>query len=372
MSMNEEKRGKEIREKCNAIARSIERERSIFASTSKARFAVDEEKGIRAASLAKAGELCDEEAEETRERIKKASEVVEHEATKIGLLFAIGEDVREDVSSSALDSFHVSVIAFTACVNAWMGERACENGKCWMNSVQNYGEAVLKASENLVDAVSEKGNVRALVGNVWEKCKECSRVPKTGEEAIGKALMEHCRFIKDAKREIEEMMNDDDEENDDEENLLLEDDFGDEIVREEIKDVDRDVLQKVKVCVDATFDFLKTLVVPLIKSNSSSSSSSSDSTSTEKGHELDEIEKKCKEIRSFCDEIICEAMPPSDAKALEVAAMSISSAAEDMFVKVKRILTVGIDDDDVDNKKKSIETANEALKNVQNSCLKLC
>jgi len=304
----------------------------------------------------------EEEEEDVRAHVLRACKVVEHESTKIGVLFSKqGEELKEEVSNSALDSFHVSLIAFTAYVNAALMNENFDID-CHRKQVKSLGEAVLRASASLIDAVGKrKENVRNLTASVWEQCKSAEKtMPRDGKDAVGKALMTHCRFIKDAKREIEEMLSEGEVENDDErkgDGEKVEDDFGDVIIREEIKDVDREVLKKAKVTIECTFAFLKALVVPLISTSSNSNSKSRKEHATA----LNEIEKKCKEIRSAVDEIICEAMPPSDADALASEAKKLKEAAQSMMLAVEEVMTENEETNPIDAAKK-------ALACVQSAC----
>jgi len=354
-----------LRERCQALSESIRKESTIFDRAMMLSSSSDDDDDD--------GEVLKEEQNvigDDKARIASAADVVEHESTKIGLLFAnrskeesADEEIKPDVANSALDAFHVSLIAFTAHVNAALTREASKSeGECYAKQVKTIGEAVLKASASLIDAVGAKKDtlVRSLTASVWEQCKSVEKLPRDGKDAVGKALMTHCRFIKDAKREIEEMLSEGEVENDDErkgDGEKVEDDFGDVIIREEIKDVDREVLKKAKVTIECTFAFLKALVVPLISTSSNSNSKSRKEHATA----LNEIEKKCKEIRSAVDEIICEAMPPSDADALASEAKKLKEAAERMMQAVEEVMTGNQETNPIDEAKK-------ALTCVQSAC----
>jgi len=353
-----------LRERCQALSESIRKESTIFDRAMLSSSSDDDDEG----------EVLKEEqnVRDDKARIASAAAVVEHESTKIGLLFAnqskeesADEEIKPDVANSALDAFHVSLIAFTAYVNAALTRASKSEGECYAKQVKTIGESVLKASASLIDAVgAKKDTVRSLTASVWEQCKSVEKLPRDGKDAVGKALMTHCRFIKDAKREIEEMLSEGEGENDEDEDderkgdgEKVEDDFGDVIIREEIKDVDREVLKKAKVTIECTFAFLKALVVPLISTSSNSNSKSRKEHATA----LNEIEKKCKEIRSAVDEIICEAMPPSDADALASEAKKLKEAAEKMIQAVEEVMTGNEETNPIDAAKK-------ALACVQSAC----
>jgi len=347
-----------LRERCQALSESIRKESTIFDRAMLSSSSDDDDDD---------GEVLKNVGDD-KARIASAAAVVEHESTKIGLLFAnrskeesADEEIKPDVANSALDAFHVSLIAFTAYVNAALTRASKSEGECYAKQVKTIGESVLKASASLIDAVgSKKDTVRSLTASVWEQCKSVEKLPRDGKDAVGKALMTHCRFIKDAKREIEEMLSEEEVENDDErkgDGEKVEDDFGDVIIREEIKDVDREVLKKAKVTIECTFAFLKALVVPLISTSSNSNSKSRKEHATA----LNEIEKKCKEIRSAVDEIICEAMPPSDADALASEAKKLKEAAERMMQAVEEVMTGNQETNPIDEAKK-------ALTCVQSAC----
>jgi hypothetical protein len=347
-----------LRERCQALSESIRKESTIFDRAMLSSSSDDDDDD---------GEVLKNVGDD-KARIASAAAVVEHESTKIGLLFAnqskeesADEEIKPDVANSALDAFHVSLIAFTAYVNAALTRASKSEGECYAKQVKTIGEAVLKASASLIDAVgAKKDTVRSLTASVWEQCKSVEKLPRDGKDAVGKALMTHCRFIKDAKREIEEMLSEEEVENDDErkgDGEKVEDDFGDVIIREEIKDVDREVLKKAKVTIECTFAFLKALVVPLISTSSNSNSKSRKEHATA----LNEIEKKCKEIRSAVDEIICEAMPPSDADALASEAKKLKEAAERMMQAVEEVMTGNQETNPIDEAKK-------ALTCVQSAC----
>ena len=347
-----------LRERCQALSESIRKESTIFDRAMLSSSSDDDDDD---------GEVLKNVGDD-KARIASAAAVVEHESTKIGLLFAnqskeesADEEIKPDVANSALDAFHVSLIAFTAYVNAALTRASKSEGECYAKQVKTIGESVLKASASLIDAVgSKKDTVRSLTASVWEQCKSVEKLPRDGKDAVGKALMTHCRFIKDAKREIEEMLSEEEVENDDErkgDGEKVEDDFGDVIIREEIKDVDREVLKKAKVTIECTFAFLKALVVPLISTSSNSNSKSRKEHATA----LNEIEKKCKEIRSAVDEIICEAMPPSDADALASEAKKLKEAAERMMQSVEEVMTGNQETNPIDEAKK-------ALTCVQSAC----
>ena len=203
----------------------------------------------------------------------------------------------------------MSLIAFTAHVNAALRANRSE-GECYKKQVKCIGDSVLKASASLIDSVGmKKDNVRSLTASVWEQCKTAEKMPKDGKDAVGKALMAHCRLIKDAAKDRRDVGGGDDDGEQRKDGEKVEDDFGEEIIREEIKDVDREVLRKAKATIECTFTFLKALVVPLISKRSNSNNKSR----IDRATALNEIEKKCKKIRRAVDEIICEAMPPSDA-----------------------------------------------------------
>ena len=352
-----------LRNRCQALSESIRKESTIFDRAMLSSSSDDNDDG----------EVLKEEQNigDDKARITSAAAVVEHESTKIGLLFAnqskesANEEIKPDVANSALDAFHVSLIAFTAYVNAALTRASKSEGECYAKQVKTIGESVLKASASLIDAVgAKKDTVRSLTASVWEQCKSVEKLPRDGKDAVGKALMTHCRFIKDAKREIEEMLSEGEGENDEDEDderkgdgEKVEDDFGDVIIREEIKDVDREVLKKAKVTIECTFAFLKALVVPLISTSSNSNSKSRKEHATA----LNEIEKKCKEIRSAVDEIICEAMPPSDADALASEAKKLKEAAERMMQAVEEVMTENEETNPIDAAKK-------ALACVQSAC----
>ena len=344
-----------LQNRCQTLAASILKEMTIFDTK----------------RLEEKDDAKQEEEEDVRAHVLRACKVVEHESTKIGVLFSKqGEELKEEVSNSALDSFHVSLIAFTAYVNAALMNENYDID-CHRKQVKSLGEAVLRASASLIEAVGKrKENVRNLTASVWEQCKSAEKtMPRDGKDAVGKALMTHCRFIKDAKREIEEMLlTEGEEEFKKEDGEKVEDDFGEEIVREEIKEVDREVLGKAKVTIECTFAFLKALVVPLI-SNSDANNNFSKSRK-ERATALNEIEKKCKEIRSAVDEIICEAMPPSDADALASEAKKLKDAAEDMMKRVEEVLT-GRDDTKDDDEMNHVDAAKKALAGVQSACAKM-
>jgi len=346
-----------LRERCQALSESIRKESTIFDRAMLSSSSDDDDDGEVLKNVG-----------DDKARIASAAAVVEHESTKIGLLFAnqskeesADEEIKPDVANSALDAFHVSLIAFTAYVNAALTRASKSEGECYAKQVKTIGESVLKASASLIDAVgAKKDTVRSLTASVWEQCKSVEKLPRDGKDAVGKALMTHCRFIKDAKREIEEMLSEGEVENDDErkgDGEKVEDDFGDVIIREEIKDVDREVLKKAKVTIECTFAFLKALVVPLISTSSNSNSKSRKEHATA----LNEIEKKCKEIRSAVDEIICEAMPPSDADALASEAKKLKEAAERMMQAVEEVMTGNQETNPIDEAKK-------ALTCVQSAC----
>jgi hypothetical protein len=346
-----------LRERCQALSESIRKESTIFDRAMLSSSSDDDDDGEVLKNVG-----------DDKARIASAAAVVEHESTKIGLLFAnqskeesADEEIKPDVANSALDAFHVSLIAFTAYVNAALTRASKSEGECYAKQVKTIGESVLKASASLIDAVgAKKDTVRSLTASVWEQCKSVEKLPRDGKDAVGKALMTHCRFIKDAKREIEEMLSEGEVENDDErkgDREKVEDDFGDVIIREEIKDVDREVLKKAKVTIECTFAFLKALVVPLISTSSNSNSKSRKEHATA----LNEIEKKCKEIRSAVDEIICEAMPPSDADALASEAKKLKEAAERMMQAVEEVMTGNQETNPIDEAKK-------ALTCVQSAC----
>ena len=348
-----------LRERCQALSESIRKESTIFDRAMLSSSSDDDDDGEVLKNVG-----------DDKARIASAAAVVEHESTKIGLLFAnqskesADEEIKPDVANSALDAFHVSLIAFTAYVNAALTRASKSEGECYAKQVKTIGESVLKASASLIDAVgAKKDTVRSLTASVWEQCKSVEKLPRDGKDAVGKALMTHCRFIKDAKREIEEMLSEGEGENDDDDDERkgdgekVEDDFGDVIIREEIKDVDREVLKKAKVTIECTFAFLKALVVPLISTSSNSNSKSRKEHATA----LNEIEKKCKEIRSAVDEIICEAMPPSDADALASEAKKLKEAAERMMQAVEEVMTGNQETNPIDEAKK-------ALTCVQSAC----
>ena len=349
-----------LRERCQALSESIRKESTIFDRAMLCSSKDDDDDG----------EVLKEEQNigggDDKARIASAAAVVEHESTKIGLLFAnqskesANEEIKPDVANSALDAFHVSLIAFTAYVNAALTRASKSEGECYAKQVKTIGESVLKASASLIDAVgAKKDTVRSLTASVWEQCKSVEKLPRDGKDAVGKALMTHCRFIKDAKREIEEMLSEGEVENDDErkgDGEKVEDDFGDVIIREEIKDVDREVLKKAKVTIECTFAFLKALVVPLISTSSNSNSKSRKEHATA----LNEIEKKCKEIRSAVDEIICEAMPPSDADALASEAKKLKEAAQSMMLAVEEVMTGNEETNPIDAAKKALACVHSA------------
>ena len=110
--------------------------------------------------------------------------------------------------------------------------------------------------------------------------------------------------------------------------------------------------------------FLKALVVQLISNSKANNFSKS---RKERATALNEIEKKCKEIRSAVDEIICEAMPP-DADALAPEAKN-KTLAEDMMKRVEEVLT-GRDDTNDDDEMNHVDAAKKALAGVQLRALK--
>ncbi len=214
----------------------------------------------------------------------------------------------------------------------------------------------------------KKDNVRSLTASVWEQCKTAEKMPKDGKDAVGKALMAHCRLIKDAKREIEEMLEEGDDDGEQrKDGEIVQDDFGEEIIREEIKDVDRERLRKAKATIECTFTFLKALVVPLISKRSNSNNKSR----IDRATALNEIEKKCKEIRRAVDEIICEAMPPSDAVLLATEAKKLKDAAENMMKRVEEVMTDNDAPNDGQTDMNLIEPAKKALEYVQSACAEM-
>ena len=341
-----------LQDRCKALSQSILKESTVFESSD----APSED------------ENAPSHAEDIRAQIQSAAGVVEHESTKFGLLFAKNEPIADDVSNSALDAFHVSLIAFTAHVNAALRANRSE-GECYKKQVKCIGDSVLKASASLIDSVGmKKDNVRSLTASVWEQCKSAEKMPKDGKDAVGKALMAHCRLIKDAKREIEEMLEEGDDDGEQrKDGEKVEDDFGEEIIREEIKDVDREVLRKAKATIECTFTFLKALVVPLISKRSNSNNKSR----IDRATALNEIEKKCKEIRRAVDEIICEAMPPSDAGLLATEAKKLKDAAENMMKRVEEVMTDNDATNDGQTEMNIIETAKKALDYVQSACAEM-
>ena len=181
-------------------------------------------------------------------------------------------------------------------------------------------------------------------------------MPKDGKDAVGKALMAHCGRAKGG--EIEEMLEEGDDDGEQrKDGEKVEDDFGEEIIREEIKDVDREVLRKAKATIECTFTFLKALVVPLISKRSNSNNKSR----IDRATALNEIEKKCKEIRRAVDEIICEAMPPSDAVLLATEAKKLKDAAENMMKRVEEVMTDNDAPNDGQTDMNLIEPAKKAL-----------
>ena len=70
------------------------------------------------------------------------------------------------------------------------------------------------------------------------------------------------------------------------------------------------------------------------------------------------------------DEIICEAMPPSDADALASEAKKLKDAAEDMMKRVEEVLT-GRDDTKDDDEMNRVDAAKKALAGVQSACDKM-
>ena len=341
-----------LQDRCKALSQSILKESTVFESS----------------DSPSEDENAPSHAEDIRAQIQSAAGVVEHESTKIGLLFAKNEPIADDVSNSALDAFHVFLIAFTAYINAALRANRSE-GECYKKQVKSIGDSVLKASASLIDSVGmKKDNVRSLTASVWEQCKSAEKMPKDGKDAVGKALMAHCRLIKDAKREIEEMLEEgDDDREQRKDGEIVQDDFGEEIIREEIKDVDRERLRKAKATIECTFTFLKALVVPLISKRSNSNNKSR----IDRATALNEIEKKCKEIRRAVDEIICEAMPPSDAVLLATEAKKLKDAAENMMKRVEEVMTDNDAPNDGQTDMNLIEPAKKALEYVQSACAEM-
>ncbi len=91
-----------LQDRCKALSQSILKESTVFESS----------------DSPSEDENAPSHAEDIRAQIQSAAGVVEHESTKIGLLFAKNEPIADDVSNSALDAFHVSLIAFTAYIIA--------------------------------------------------------------------------------------------------------------------------------------------------------------------------------------------------------------------------------------------------------------
>ena len=90
-----------LQNRCQTLAASILKEMTIFDTK----------------RLEEKDDTKQREEEDVRAHVLRACKVVEHESTKIGVLFSKGEELKEEVSNYALDSFHVSLIAFTAYVN---------------------------------------------------------------------------------------------------------------------------------------------------------------------------------------------------------------------------------------------------------------
>jgi hypothetical protein len=86
---------------------------------------------------------------------------------------------------------------------------------------------------------------------------------------------------------------------------------------------------------------------------------------------LNEIEKKCKEIRRAVDEIICEAMPPSDAVLLATEAKKLKDAAENMMKRVEEVMTDNDAPNDGQTDMNLIEPAKKALEYVQSACAEM-
>ena len=97
-----------LQNRCQTLAASILKEMTIFDTK----------------RLEEKDDTKQEEEEDVRAHVLRACKVVEHESTKIGVLFSKqGEELKEEVSNSALDSFHVSLIAFTEDRERSFGER---------------------------------------------------------------------------------------------------------------------------------------------------------------------------------------------------------------------------------------------------------
>ena len=261
-------------------------------------------------------------------QVGAAAEVVKHGATKIQMLFADGADVPGEAADAMLQDFHGQVVAFLAYATSALGSQ----GATFDAGVADAARLVSNSCANLVAVATAtrapSPELKPALAEVWAACDALKKLPRDGRAAVSKALMRSAAVVKDVAAELAEIGASGDEEGDEKENepepeperpLRHEDDM-----TFEDGDFDAKELRVARACgvfAQASFEFLKALVSPIVRRTSSAES------------EMEALEtalRECRAFQRYVEEVGAGAYPPQDAEALAADARAAMERAQAM------------------------------------------
>ena len=261
-------------------------------------------------------------------QVGAAAEVVKHGATKIQMLFADGADVPGEAADAMLQDFHGQVVAFLAYATSALGSQ----GATFDAGVADAARLVSNSCANLVAVATAtrapSPELKPALAEVWAACDALKKLPRDGRAAVSKALMRSAAVVKDVAAELAEIGASGDEDGDEKENepepepeqpLRHEDDM-----TFEDGDFDAKELRVARACgvfAQASFEFLKALVSPIVRRTSSAES------------EMEALEtalRECRAFQRYVEEVGAGAYPPQDAEALAADARAAMERAQAM------------------------------------------
>jgi hypothetical protein len=259
-------------------------------------------------------------------QVGAAAEVVKHGATKIQMLFADGADVPGEAADAMLQDFHGHIVGFLAYATSALGSQ----GATFDAGVADAARLVSNSCANLVAVATAtrapSPELKPALAEVWAACDALKKLPKNGRAAVSKALMRSAAVVKDVAAELAEIGASGDEDvSDEKENepesvsLRHEDDM-----MFEDGDFDAEELRVARACgafAQASFEFLKALVSPIVRRTSE------DASETEA---LETALRECRLFQRYVEEVGAGAYPPQALEALAADARAAMERAQAM------------------------------------------
>lgn len=159
---------------------------------------------LNAAASAFDEHLHNQVAPQDKTLLKAAAQTLRAEAGKVGVLCTVTTDANQ--LDPLLASFQQTAATFCECCHRFTAGA----GPTLRDVLKQKVALVVASCLALVKALGEpdEGNIRHLVGVVWNSCDDAQSSPVDNKTAIFRQLVEVANILKDIAREMEELLRD--------------------------------------------------------------------------------------------------------------------------------------------------------------------